>query len=803
MNTFRAPATWLWMGSLLAGCQGMPELHFNEPPIAATLAITPLEPLTTDDLTFEITQPATDPEGDTLTESFQWTLNGEAAPGVVTTVDASETQKGQVWEIRAVANDGEWASEAGTASVTILNTPPVWVTTALTPAAPASDEDLALDLVGEDADGDALDYLVTWLQDGEVVADLEDLLTVPASRVGAHETWTALVTLSDGEEESEEVLLSTYVDNTPPSITAVEITSSELTVDATIVAYALNRTDVDGHDVDVTFEWYVEGTLVLEDTNDTGASFLSNAFVKHEEVYVLATPSDGWSYGTTFTSDVVTIANTPPLFTAVDINPLAATEATTLTCTPSGGTDADGDVLEYRYHWWAGGAGGAGDSSVDGDDFDAGDEVYCEVTVHDGEEDGNTLESARVDVDNTPPEVTAATLSTSEPTEASGITVAVSSVDVDGDTVTYKYQWTVAGAAVSVTSKNLTGSSYARGDEVFVIVTPNDGTDDGAPFSSAVVTVQNTLPSLSSVGVSPGTIYADSTPFATASGWSDDDGDSAAYTYQWYVNGAEVSGATARDLSASYIERGDTVYITATPYDSYGSGTPVSSSTYTVRNSAPDPVAALLTGSSAFACDEIQLDASGSSDEDGDTLTYSWQLSSSPSDSRQSTSDIVETTDEQPLFIVDAKGTFRFEVTASDGTAGASDSVDLAVTLRKENEDPVSEAGEDLTASGIATCSSTGTGYRCETCTGDSFDLDGSASYDNDGDDLNYTWSTSSSYATIDDKSSATPQVTLKNLPAAYGGATTTTVSIKLRVDDCTGGWDEDYIVIEFDCEGV
>ena len=125
------------------------------------------------------------------------------------------------------------------------------------------------------------------------------------------------------------------------------------------------------------------------------------------------------------------------------------------------------------------------------------------------------------------------------------------------------------------------------------------------------------------------------------------------------------------------------------------------------------------------------------------------------------------------------------------------------MTLRKENEDPVSEAGEDLTASGIATCSSTGTGYRCETCTGDSFDLDGSASYDNDGDDLNYTWSTSSSYATIDDKSSATPQVTLKNLPAAYGGATTTTVSIKLRVDDCTGGWDEDYIVIEFDCEGV
>jgi len=49
----------------LAGC-GMERLHFNEPPTAPEVIITPAAPTTLDELVGSITADATDGEGDAL-----------------------------------------------------------------------------------------------------------------------------------------------------------------------------------------------------------------------------------------------------------------------------------------------------------------------------------------------------------------------------------------------------------------------------------------------------------------------------------------------------------------------------------------------------------------------------------------------------------------------------------------------------------------------------------------------------------------------------------------------------------------
>jgi hypothetical protein len=90
----------------------------------------------------------------------------------------------------------------------------------------------------------------------------------------------------------------------------------------------------------------------------------------------------------------------------------------------------------------------------------------------------------------------------------------------------------------------------------------------------------------------------------------------------------------------------DTVEITA----SEDNGTPVA-------DAGPDQT--------ITAGDGVQLDGSGSSDPDGDRLSFLWALSTKPSGSSASLS---STTAERPSFTTDKSGVYEATLTVSDGT---------------------------------------------------------------------------------------------------------------------------------------
>ena len=69
----------------------------------------------------------------------------------------------------------------------------------------------------------------------------------------------------------------------------------------------------------------------------------------------------------------------------------------------------------------------------------------------------------------------------------------------------------------------------------------------------------------------------------------------------------------------------------------------------------------------------VELDASGSSDSDGDALTYVWALTTPPG----STASLSSTTDEMPTFTPDVAGSYTADLTVSDGTASAAATVDV------------------------------------------------------------------------------------------------------------------------------
>lgn len=188
------------------------------------------------------------------------------------------------------------------------------------------------------------------------------------------------------------------------------------------------------------------------------------------------------------------------------------------------------------------------------------------------------------------------------------------------------------------------------------------------------------------------------------SGSSDADGDDLSYS--WTLNGSEV--ATGATPSINLADGNYTLTLTV----SDGVATDSDDVNISVINTVPvadagDDISKDATGAST----PVMLNGSGSSDADGDALSYSWMMNGTE----------VATGATPTISLAD--GEYTLTLTVSDGQ-GASDSDEVNVSV--VNTIPVAEAGADISKD--ATGSTT------------PVTLNGSGSSDADGDVLSYTW---------------------------------------------------------------
>ncbi len=160
------------------------------------------------------------------------------------------------------------------------------------------------------------------------------------------------------------------------------------------------------------------------------------------------------------------------------------------------------------------------------------------------------------------------------------------------------------------------------------------------------------------------------------------------------------------------------------------------------------PVADAGPAQTVFVTDTVTLDGSGSSDVDGDTLTYAWSFSSVPTGSTATLSSLTAV---MPTFVVDLPGDYIAELIVSDGVLF---SLADTVTISTDNSPPVADAGPDQSA--FVT---------------DTVFLDGTGSSDVDGDPLTYAWSFFSvpagSAATLSSLTAEMPTFVI-DLPGTY-----------------------------------
>jgi hypothetical protein len=258
------------------------------------------------------------------------------------------------------------------------------------------------------------------------------------------------------------------------------------------------------------------------------------------------------------------------------------------------------------------------------------------------------------------------------------------SSDPDGDTLTYAWTLTTVpdGSAAALSDATVVGPTFdadVAGSYVAELVV-NDGTVDSSPDTVTVVVEAappGNSPPVANAGpeqlVSPGvTVTLD------GSGSSDPDGDPLAYSWTLTTvpNGsaAALNGATTvnptfvADLEGSYIV--ELVVNDGTADSAVDSVTINAISGVPTADAGPDQ-------SLPTEGETVTLDGSGSSDPDGDELTYAWTLTSIPDGSAAALSDATVV---DPTFVADLKGSYVAELVVSDGTnESAPDTVTVTV----------------------------------------------------------------------------------------------------------------------------
>ena len=359
----------------------------NLAPIAPVLTILPANPTTTDDLRAHIVDEATDPDGDPLRLRLSWWRNGVLQDIDAQTVPADLTERDDVWELRATADDGQLRSPEALAIAVVVNSPPS-ITVHIDPEAPDTSATLTAQATASDIDGDELGIVYRWWRDGEETTWTDR--SIPASETRRGEHWEVGVRALDGRDSGPEVVEGVTVYNAAPRVREVDVGPEGATVLTPLTA----RVVVDDLDEDtllMDIRWIVDGTEVQRGTDLT---LLQDTPPRDASVVVAVTADDGTQLSNTMQSTPLVIANSPPAYSGAVLVPAAPRISDTVQCVPSGWSDADGDPPAEAFDWDVDGAAVAGMDVLDLSalSLEGGEVLRCRVVPEDPHTHGAPVE---------------------------------------------------------------------------------------------------------------------------------------------------------------------------------------------------------------------------------------------------------------------------------------------------------------------------------------------------------------------------------------------------------------------------
>ena len=650
-----------------------------------------------------------DADGDNVTLSYAWKLNGVSVSATGTTLTGLTFNKGDEIQCFVTARDATVSGVYPSGVLTVGNTPPVITSAALSTSSPQTGDTLALTLNGPtDADGDATTVSYEWYVNGALAGTDP---TLPPSEFAAGQVVYAIVTPTDGTDTGTPVrTTSLVVRNGRPAVTGVTFLPTRPVDGEDLIAQPI-ASDPESDAMTFTYAWKVNNVLVSGATTD---HLQSTKFARGNTVSVILAASDAGGAGAPYTG-TTTIQNALPTVAASVLSPASFNERSTISCVGTGWFDADGDGPPvYSIAWYVNDVKQNTRTTLDGAYFSRDDVVRCSLMPFDGTEFGEIVDSAPGVVSNAAPTAQSVTLSDSTPQYGDSLTAVVNGLAdpdaADAGHLTATVVWWVNDTLVG-TDLTLPPGAFTRGDQVYAIATPFDGMEEGTPVFSAVVTVTNTAPVLTSASITPSTVYTNDMLMVNSLA-SDVDGDSLTFSYIWKVNDITVASGSVNHLTGSYFSKGDRVKVIVTASDGTATSNAITTNAVTVLNSLPTAPSVRVSprwarpGVDPLVCSLV----TNSTDADLDTITYrmTWTRNGVPHVAGGAYTGPTQATwpgDTIPATDLANGQTWVCTATAYDTAAGGS----ATDTARAANLDLISmDAGTDftcgLTSTGEARC---------------------------------------------------------------------------------------------------
>lgn len=185
----------------------------NSPPEVASVSLSPSAAYTDDTLSTSVGA-TSDADGDPVTLTYTWTVDGASTGSSGTSLSGSTYfSRDELVVVTVTPSDGTDAGSAVTDSVTVLNSPPTTPGVTITPSSPEEGTDdlfCEVTTASTDADGDAITYVFTWDADGTEYPDLD----TGSTDLGPYTTtWTDDSVPTDDIVEDEEWICSAYADD--------------------------------------------------------------------------------------------------------------------------------------------------------------------------------------------------------------------------------------------------------------------------------------------------------------------------------------------------------------------------------------------------------------------------------------------------------------------------------------------------------------------------------------------------------------------------------------------------------------
>ncbi|MFT7519533.1 MAG: hypothetical protein ACI9MC_001675 [Kiritimatiellia bacterium] len=176
----------------------------NTAPVISSIALS--GPITAESSSITATPTASDVDGDPLTYSATWYVDGKAMTTTSTTYSAT-FKKGSDIYVDVKADDGDDSVTLRSPTISVQNTPPGSPTISMKNSSPAETADIlcVVDKAAVDIDGDPLTYRFKWKKGG---ADWTGSVstttltgdTIASSNTSGGQVWACLVEAHDGTE---------------------------------------------------------------------------------------------------------------------------------------------------------------------------------------------------------------------------------------------------------------------------------------------------------------------------------------------------------------------------------------------------------------------------------------------------------------------------------------------------------------------------------------------------------------------------------------------------------------------------